>query len=130
MTLAAQLDLFSPPAIMPRLPDDPDARTLVQYLFAIDAWRTRADIERDLGFDERRLRNARHEARRLVISCTKGFRHLLRATPKEHREAIDFYESQGLDMLSTKFELESACRELGCEVLAAEKDQCSECPQN
>lgn len=118
---AAQLDLFSQPARGIALPDDPDARTLVQYLFAMDAWRTRADIERDLGFDERRIRAARHAASRFVISCTKGFRHILRATPRERREAIDFYESQGLDMLSTKADLERACRELGCEVLAKEE---------
>lgn len=119
MTAAAQLDLFAPRAAAPKPPDDPDARTLVQYLYAVGDWRKRSDIEQDLGFDDRRLRSARHEARRLIFSCTKGFKHILRATPQERREAIDFYGSQGLDMLSTKADLESACRELGCEVLAA-----------
>lgn len=120
---ASQLDLFAPRATHPPLPDDPDARALVHYLYAADGWSKRADIERDLGFDERRLRTARHEARRLIFSCTKGFKHILCATAKERREAIDFYGSQGRDMLSTKADLESACRELGCEVLAADPEE-------
>lgn len=116
---AEQLDLFT----APKLPEDPDARALVMYLYVAHDWRTRADIERDLGFDERRIRNARHAAGAFVMSCTKGFRHLLQATPKERREAIDFYENQGKDMLATKAELIRACRTLGCEVLAPELEE-------
>ena len=117
----AQLDLFAPRGRGIKLPDDPDARSLVLYLFAADDWRTRADIMRDLGFDDRRIRAARHEAGRIVFSCTKGFRHLLRATPKQRREAVDFFDSQALDMLATKAELIRACKELGCEILGMEE---------
>ena len=52
---AAQLDLCAPRAHSPALPEDPDARALVVYLDEAGSWRTRADIERDLGFDERRM---------------------------------------------------------------------------
>lgn len=120
-TAVAQLDLFAPRGRGIKLPDDPDARTLVLYLFSADDWRTRADIGRDLGFDDRRLRLARHKAGKIVFSCTKGFCHLLRATPKQRREAVDFYESQAMDMLATKAELIRACRELGCEILGMEE---------
>lgn len=117
----AQLDLFAPRGRGIKLPDDPDARALVLYLFAANGWRKRVDIERDLGFNHRRIRAARRKAGKIVFSCTKGFLHLLRATPKQRREAVDFFDSQALDMLSTKAELIRACKELGCEILGMEE---------
>lgn len=107
----------------PSMPTDQDACRLINYLLGANDWRTRADIERDLGFNDRRVRLARHEAGRVLISCTKGFRHLLAASPGDRREAINFYRRQGRDMFETSDEIEDACRELGCEILGMEAVQ-------
>ena len=119
---AAQLDLFAPPARLPKLPDDPDARSLVNYLFAVGDWRTRADIERDLGFDDRRSRAARDAAGSLVIIGNKGFRHSIQATPKERGKHLEFFEKQGKGMLHIRKRDAEFFRVLGCEVLAAEPE--------
>jgi|GEM_PF-3416195 hypothetical protein len=122
MTAAAQLDLFAPPARLPKLPDDPDARTLVQYLYAVRDWRTRSDIERDLGFDDRRSRSAREAAESLVIIGHKGFKHALCATPKERGAHLHFFEKQGKGMLHIHSRDAEFFRLIGCEVLAADPE--------
>lgn len=119
---SAQLDLFSRTEFMPKLPDDPDARTLVQYLYATGDWRTRSDIERDLGFDDRRIRAARDAAESLVIIGHKGFRHALCATPKERGDHLNFFKKQGKGMLHVHHRDSEFFRLLGCEVLDADPD--------
>ena len=123
MTTPSQLDLFSPPSRMPKLPDDPDARTLVQYLYSVGDWSTRADIERDLGFDDRRSRAAREAAGSLVIIGHKGFRHSIQATPEERGRHLQFFEKQGLGMLHIRKRDAEFFRTLGCEVLSPDPEE-------
>lgn len=118
-SVAEQLDLFTAPS----LPSDPDARALVNYLFAANGWRTRADIERDLGFDDRRSRSAREAAGSLVIIGHKGFRHSIQATPEERGRHLQFFEKQGLGMLHVRKRDADFFRTLGCEVLAPELEE-------
>lgn len=118
-SVAEQLDLFS----APKLPEDPDARALVNYLFAAHGWRTRADIERDLGFDDRRSRAAREAAGSLVIIGHKGFRHSIQATPEERGRHLQFFEKQGLGMLHIRKRDADFFRTLGCEVLAPDLEE-------
>lgn len=120
---AAQLDLFTPHTHMPKLPDDPDACDLVNYLDAVGVWRTRSDIERDLGFDDRRARAAREAAGSLVIIGQKGFKHALRATPEERGRHLQFFEKQGLGMLHIRKRDADFFRTLGCEVLAPDLEE-------
>ncbi|NLF17991.1 MAG: hypothetical protein GX595_12190, partial [Lentisphaerae bacterium] len=113
---AMQLDLFQ----QPKLPDDPDARQLVNYLFTAGAWRTRADIERDLGMDDRQIRAARDAAGSLVIIGHLGFKHALIATAAERGKHLDFFRKQGKGMLHIMARDAAFFRTLGCEVLAAD----------
>jgi len=90
-----QLSLFAPPP----MPEDPDAVALVEYLDRAFTWRTRAQIMKDLGFDERRIRAARKASHFQIVAGQKGFRHIRHCTADERAAAPDQFESQGKDML-------------------------------
>lgn len=90
-----QLSLFAPPP----MPEDPDAVALVKYLERAFTWRTRAQIMKDLGFDERRIRAARKASHFQIVAGQKGFRHIRHCTADERAAAPDQFESQGKDML-------------------------------
>lgn len=90
-----QLSLFD----LPPMPVDPDAVALVEYLDRAFVWRTRDQIRRDLGFDDRRIRAAREAAEDFIVSCHLGFRHMKHCTQDERALGHQFFEHQGKDML-------------------------------
>ncbi len=92
-----QLSLFDPP----HMPEDPDAVALVEYLDRAFTWRTRAQIMKDLGFDERRIRLARAAADDFITTCHLGFRHMRHCTPDDRAKCPEFFENQAKDMMHT-----------------------------
>lgn len=84
----------------PQRPVDANAAVLLDYLDRTFVWKTRAQIFRDLGFDDRCIRAARKASNFQIVAGQKGFRHIRHCTPDERAAAPDQFEAQGKNMLS------------------------------
>ena len=85
-----------PPEALARAPASPLAlaRRAVSYLAEAADWRTRADMERDLGFSDRDCRLAGQFARGQIICGQRGFKLTALATEAEYQAFVAAQRSE------------------------------------
>lgn len=70
------------------------ARRAVRYLEAAGDWRTRADMDRDLGFSDRDCRLAGQFARGQILCGQRGFKLTALATEAEYQAFVAAQRSE------------------------------------